>query len=328
MAELVRYGLFSAALLCASAAAGFPHVVREGESPGQIAERVYGRVDLERLIVAANALDERGSNAVVPGMRLEVPAVGYHNVLPSETWQTIAAELLGSAKRGDVLAELNGLHPWVQPELGKEIMIPFNLSYVASQGDTTEIVAYRFLGHRDMAWVIASYNDLKRARLRQGETLLVPLSDLSLSAEGKREAMNAEALVRTQAGGQALEAQRQAEAKIPMLVADVRRGRYVEAIRRGEGLLASAALSQPQLAVIYRQLVEAYVALDATGLASTACAEWRHAEPQAVLDPIELSPKIVRACTGEGMPTVAPSSPALPPGSARPVADAGRDPGP
>jgi hypothetical protein len=53
---------------------------------------------------------------------------------------------------------------------------------------------------------------------------------------------------------------------------------------------------------VYRQLTEAYVALDAVGLAATSCAEWRKADPGATLDPIELSPKIMGACIGERRP--------------------------
>jgi hypothetical protein len=301
-----RWSFVLGAVLVSSAAAAFPHVVQEGESAAQLAERVYGRVELERVIVAANGLDGRGGSAIVAGMRLELPAVGHHLVLPGETWQSLASDLLGSAKRGDILAQLNGSQPWLQPAVGREIILPFNLRYVATQGDTTQTVAYRFLGNRERAWVVASYNGLTRARLRQGEVLLVPLTELALTEAGRREAVNAEALVRSQAGGQAREAQRQAEHKIPELVSDVRRGRYVEAIRRGEGLLASGGLSRPQLGVIHRQLTEAYAALDAVGLAATECGEWRRADPKAVLDPIDLSPKLMRACLGE--PGSAPSA--------------------
>jgi hypothetical protein len=39
----------------------------------QIAERSYGRVEMEQLLVAANGLDAGGGIPIVPGMRLEVP---------------------------------------------------------------------------------------------------------------------------------------------------------------------------------------------------------------------------------------------------------------
>ena len=55
------------------------------------------------------------------------------------------------------------------------------------------------------------------------------------------------------------------------------------------------------------------------GLAETACTAWREADPTAVLDPIELSPKILRACTSAAMPraleTAAPEPSAPPPRS-------------
>ena len=126
--------------------------------------------------------------------------------------------------------------------------------------------------------------------------MLVPLTDLVLTDAGKQAALDAGALVRTEAGGTAREAQQQASTELPRLATDVRRGRYIEAVARGSALLAREGLSQPQLAETQRYLTEAYVALDATGLAANACAEWRRYDPAAVLDPIELSPKIIDAC--------------------------------
>lgn len=292
--------LATAGLLCTLAVtsdvAAFPHVVRAGETVAAIAEHMYGRVELERVIVAANGLGGRRGSAIVPGQRLEIPAVGYHKVLPGDTWQSVADAALGDPKRGDVLARLNDSQPWLSPEVSREIVIPYNLRFVASVGDTTQTVAYRFLERRDEAWVIASYNRLDRARLRQGEIVLVPLTDLVLTDAGKQAALDAGALVRTEAGGTAREAQQQASTELPRLATDVRRGRYIEAVARGSALLAREGLSQPQLAETQRYLTEAYVALDATGLAANACAEWRRYDPAAVLDPIELSPKIIDAC--------------------------------
>ncbi len=289
-----------AALLCVVGdSAAFPHIVIKGDTVAQLAERIYGRVELERVVVAANGLDGRAGSTIVPGMRLEIPAVSYHRVIPGDSWQSLAGQLLGSRKRGVVLARVNGSEPWIQPTIGKEIVIPYNLRYVASRGDTTQTVAYRFLGRRDQAWIVSTYNGLKRARLRQGEVILVPLTDLTLTESGKREALVAGALIRSQAAGQAREAQRVAEREIPLLVTDVRRGRYVRAVGRGAGLLARGSLSQPQLAAIHRQLTEAYVALGAMGLAATACTKWREAEPDAALDRLLLSPKILQACIGD-----------------------------
>jgi hypothetical protein len=288
----------------------FPHVVRRDETVAQIAEAMYGRVELERVIVAANSLDRRRGSEIVAGMRLELPAIGYHKVLPEDTWQSIADELLGAEKRGDVLAHINDSHPWLKPSVGREIVVPYNLRYVATRGDTTQTVAYRFLNRRDDAWIIASYNNLSRARLRQGEVVLVPLTDLELTDVGRRSALTAGALVRSQGGGTAREAQRKAAGELPRLALDIRRGRYIEAIGRGAAILDTVGLSEPQLAETHRLLTVAYVAMDATGLAATSCAAWRQHDPLAVLDPIDHSPKVLAVCVGEagGLSISAPAS--------------------
>ncbi len=302
MRGLTAWCFAAAATLSTTVAAPFPHVVQKGETVAQIAERMYGRVELERVIVAANRLDGRRGSDVVAGMRLDVPAVGYRKVVPGDTWKSIAAETLGNAARGDVLAQLNDARPWIRPATGREIIIPYNMRVVTERGDTTQSLAYRFLGHRDKAWVVAMYNGLKRARLRQGEVLLVPLVDLTLTPAGKRAASTAGALMRSEGEGSAREAQRFANRSLPLLAQDVRRGRYVDAVARGSALLGGndgSGLSDPQRADVYRLITEAYVALDAKAAASRACAKWRELDPNANLDPVEFSPKILAACVGD-----------------------------
>ncbi len=284
------------ALLLSRDARAFPHIVRSGETLARIAERVYGRVEAEQILVAANGLDNGRGIAIAPGMRLEIPAVGHHRVNAGETWPSLADLLLGSADRSDVLAYANKAKAWIAPTEGQEIIVPYNLRYITATGDSILTVAYSFLGDRDKAWMLHRYNHLGNQPLRRGELVLVPLIDLELTAEGKQEAATAGALVRSEGAGIARDAQRRTDAELPLLAADVHNGRYVDAVVRGNRLLGSGALSRPQLALIHQKLVEAYVALDAQGLAETSCLQWREADPLAVLDPVELSPKIVRAC--------------------------------
>ncbi len=303
----------------------FPHIVRSGETLARIAERVYGRVEAEQILVAANGLDNGRGIAITPGMRIEIPAVGHHHVTAGETWAAIADNLLGDQDRGDVLAVSNKAKPWIQPTEGQEIVVPYNLRYVAGAGDSILTIAYRFLGDRDKAWMLDRYNHLGNESLRRGEVVLVPLVDLELTSEGKREASAAGALVRSEGAGYARDAQRRAEVELPQLAADVHNGRYVDAVVRGNRLLGTGALSRPQLALIHQKLVEAYVALDAQGLAETSCLLWREADPAAVLDPVDLSPKIVRACTNATTLGAAANSPATP-ASAGPAPSAARTP--
>jgi hypothetical protein len=82
-------------------------------------------------------------------------------------------------------------------------------------------------------------------------------------------------------------------------------------------MLGYGDLARPDLASIHRALTEAYVALDAQGLAETACAAWREADPDAALDPIEMSPKILRVCVNAASSHPAPPPPE--PSAAPPV---------
>jgi nucleoid-associated protein YgaU len=280
--------------LCAEA---FPHVVQPGETLAGLAEQYYGRVELEKVLVAENGLDLGGGVSVVPGLRLEIPAVMHHRSEAGETWADLAERLLGDRDRSDVLAGANDGMPWTPPRDGQEILVPYNLRVVAGPGDSTLTVAYRFLGERDRAWMLDKYNHLKGEPLRRGDLLLVPLVDLPLTEEGKAAARESGALVRSQGAGSAREAQRRVDGELPGLAADLRGGRYLEVVARGNRLLGYGELAKPQLASIHRKLVEAYVALDAMGLAETSCAAFRDADPSAELEPDLTSPKIVRACS-------------------------------
>ena len=61
-------------------ASGFTHVVRDDDTLASIAERYYGKIQYERILVAANLLDLEGGSSIVRGMRLEVPALGHRVV--------------------------------------------------------------------------------------------------------------------------------------------------------------------------------------------------------------------------------------------------------
>jgi hypothetical protein len=292
--------LFAAtfALLAANAGA-FTHVVQKTETLAQIAERTYGRIQYEKILVAANALDAHGGSSIVAGQRLEIPAVGYYRVSAGETWASMAKQLLGDGDvaRATVFAQANDTMPWIPPSDGAEIVVPYNLRYIVGQSDTIVTIAQRFTGDKDKAWMLDQYNHLKGQPLRRGDIVLVPLDNLPLTEAGKAEAAAAEAAVRSQGAGTTREVQRKVDVEIPVLLSDVRGGRYVDALTRGVKMLALGDLTKQQLGLIHRQLTEAYVALDARGLAASSCAAWRANDPKARLDPVVLSPKILAACS-------------------------------
>ena len=286
----------AAVALAPARASAFVHLVRQGESLAHIAARVYGDPKRESVLAGANFLDVQGGSAIVAGMRLEIPAPGHHRCAAGETWAALAQDWLGDAKRAEVLARENGGVSWVAPAEGQEIRIPYVLTHLANTGDSTAGLANRYLGDPNLAWLLDGYNGRKDGPLVRGEVVLVPLLGLSLTAEGRTEAAESLDRARTETAGSLLETQKRIESDLPALQAEVRGGRYVEAVARGNRLLGTGEPTRAQLATIHRQLLEAYVALDSTPLAIAACAAWRANEPAPKLDPVYVSPKIRAAC--------------------------------
>jgi hypothetical protein len=289
--------LVGAALALSTHAKAFSHVVQKNETLAQIAERTYGRIQYEKILVAANALDAQGGSPIVAGQRLEIPALDHYRIAAGDTWQGLAKQFLGDPERGVVLAQANDTMPWMPPAEGAEIIIPYNLRYIATQADTIVTITQKFTGEKEKAWVHDQYNHLKGQPVRRGDVILIPLTNLPLTEAGKAEAAAADASMRSQSAGAAREIQRKAESEMPLLLGDIRGGRYVDAVTRGGKLLALGELTKPQVALVQRQLTEAYAALDAPGLAAAACAGWRENDPKARLDPVMLSPKIMNACS-------------------------------
>src|SRR5262249_1191259 len=127
------------------------------------------------------------------------------------------------------------------------------------------------------------------------EVVLVPIARLDLTDAGRTEATREEGRHR-EGGGSALAAQKKAAVEIPQLLGDLRAGRWVEAVARGNRLLASTDLARAQPAAIHRALAEAYAALEARPQAQSACDDWRKNDEAFALDPIYVSPKIREAC--------------------------------
>ncbi|HEX7666375.1 MAG TPA: LysM peptidoglycan-binding domain-containing protein [Polyangiaceae bacterium] len=290
------------ALTISHDAHAFMHIVKPGESLAQIAQRVYGDPKLETVLAGANALDSEGGSAPVAGMRLEVPAPKYHHVAAGETWPALSTVWLGDAKRADVLARANHGVSWIAPEEGREIVIPYVLTVIANESDRMDQIAKRYLGDPNRAWELDAYNSRKPTGngqtkpLVRGEIILVPLVDLALTDAGKTEAKGGGEATRDEGAGATLDVQRRAESELPLLQADVAAGRYVEAAGRGNRILGSGEVTKSQQALVYRALLDAYVALDSAQAAAGACAAWRAIEPKKKLDPVSVSPKIRAAC--------------------------------
>jgi hypothetical protein len=281
--------------LVQSRADALVHVVQTGDTLAAVAERFYGRIQYERILVAANRLDLAGGTPLIPGMHLLIPTVTYVTAVKGETWANLAQRHLGSSQRSDVLALSNGSNPWLVPEEGTRILLPYNLAVLLTSDESIVSIAQKYLGDAKQAWTLTRYNNLKKGQLERGTVVLVPLTELELTESVRSSLVDPERLALDVSAAER-RTQRKIAAEVPALIADIRGGRYVDAVARGNRFIASGVLTVPQQSLVLRQLLEAYVALEATGAAAAACAEWRKLEPSAKLDPTQLSPKILAAC--------------------------------
>jgi hypothetical protein len=102
--------------------------------------------------------------------------------------------------------------------------------------DNIVTIAQKFT-EKEKAWMLDQYNKFKGQPVRRGDEVLIPLTNLPLTDAGRAEAAAAEAATRTQAHGATREAQRRVDLDMPVLLADVRGGRYVDAVTLGGRLL-------------------------------------------------------------------------------------------
>ena len=181
-------------VLLPSRASALVHVVQAGDTLAAIAERYYGKIQHERLLVAANRLDVQGGIPLVVGMRLEVPTTSHYVVKKGDTWAALSLRFLGNSQRSDVLSMSNGSSPWMTPEAGARIMIPYNLALSIASDETVVSIAQKYLGDRNKAWMLTRYNDLKKGNIERGAVLLVPVTDIELSEEGQRLATEYKAM--------------------------------------------------------------------------------------------------------------------------------------
>ncbi|MBI2392445.1 MAG: LysM peptidoglycan-binding domain-containing protein [Deltaproteobacteria bacterium] len=316
--------------LAAHDAHAFPHVVRKGETLASIAKAVYGRPDLEHVLVGANALDAQGGSAIAPGMRLEIPAVSHQRAALGDTWIALADRFLGDPRHAAVLAEANGSHPWLPPDPGMVIVVPYVLRHFAAADETIFDLAERYLGDKMLAWQLVVFNDLRKNDIKRGDVVLIPLKNLPLTPAGEAEAAG-DAGALGLAAGRILERQRAIEEQLPALQRSVVEGRWIDAVAHGNRLLGTGDftrreqpldprreqpgdltrreqpgdparreqpgdLTRSQLARIGKLLATAYVALDATGAAIEACKLYLDNAHTVHLEAATTSPKLRAVC--------------------------------
>jgi hypothetical protein len=304
------------AVLCAQAAVAradgkvFVHIVRPSETLASIAQLYYGDPRRENVLVMENGLNTQGGAAIVVGVRLDIPVVSYHRVAAGETWPQLAELFYGEPRRAATLIEANGGSS-VSPDMGAEILVPYPLRHVAGQRETLNDVAQMYYGRTDAAASLRRFNNIRGNRLTRGQIILVPLPDLVLSTEGKALVARFDEVPHpVPADGGAVRAlQARIDDELPVLREHVRRGRFTEAVALGNRLLGAGELTGNQIVTIQRELGTAYVALEREDLALRAYREVIARQPDAEMDSIRTSPRVLaafRAARAAGAPAEVP----------------------
>lgn len=273
----------------------FVHTVRPGETLASIAQRYYGDPRRESILVSENGLNAQGGAAIVVGLRLIIPFVSYHRVSEGETWAMLAERFYGREDRAFLLIEENEGTAGDQPDVGAEIMIPYPLRYTAEQADNLRrigMIYYRSDGPEAIR-KLRRFNGMRGIRPNRGQVVLVPLSNLTLSEEG-REIVSGGAPAAA-SGGETRELQQRIDEDLPRLREHIRRGRYTEAVSLGNRLLGSGRLTGNQVVSIHRELATAYVALNRVDLAVQAFRTALRRQRDLELDVTRTSPTVLRA---------------------------------
>ena len=282
---------FSTLSVSARAEDGIVHIVRPGESLSGIAELYYADARRDAVLSMENGLS---GNALVPGMRLAVPAVRYHRVEEGDTWASLAERYYGDVRRAFLLAETNSGAASKQPAFGTLLMVPYPLRYSSNAHDPVRQAAREFLdGATKTVAMLRRFNGLsgKGARVGRGDVLLVPLSNLMLSEQGRKHAQ----ALGHELGQAAAARERQIAAhdELPALRKHVQQGRYVEAVALANQLLGAGQLTGNQLVTIQRELGTALIALDREDLALEAFKALLTHQPDVELGLGDTSPRVL-----------------------------------
>jgi tetratricopeptide (TPR) repeat protein len=139
------------------------------------------------------------------------------------------------------------------------------------------------------------FNGRRRRRLGRGQVVLVPLSDLVLSPQGRQAITDATGEPVSE--GELRERQTRIGEQPPTLREHVRRGHYPEALALGNRLLGAGDLTGNQVVTIQRELAVAFVALDRTDLALEAFERALERQPDLELDSRLTSPTVLDVFT-------------------------------
>ncbi len=269
------------------------HVVDKTDTLAAIARLYYGDVRLERVIVAENGLLGRGATPIASGMRLLIPLVYYYRVREGDTWASIANRYYGSPSRAFVIAAANSKlsSNANRPAVDAEVIVPYPVKHVVSANEAISQVAAWYTSDKNMTATVKRFNGITSNKVKRGGVLLIPLSNLVLSTEGKRllsiKADEPEEPARVH------QKQERALDELARLEHALVAARYLEAHAIANRLLGTTTLTLEQHQQVLIALAQIYVAFERSDLASDILRQLRKLSPAYTFDVKRMSPKVL-----------------------------------
>jgi LysM repeat protein len=262
--------------------------VKQGDSLELLAAEFYGDRTKAVFIMVENKLTH--ARPLKPGERLRIPVNREATTSPGDTFESLAAAYLGSARRGRFLADFNGISPDDSLPAGTPIMIPFTIVHTAASTEAISDIAKAYFGDGKNAELLRRYNFLDKASIDKNEALIVPVYHVRLSA-AKLPALDAESKARR-------DHRREAAARVARALPAAR-----QAWKDGDFAGVKGALAQLEPDLDYLDTGEAvevgvllgaaHVAYDDTELAMASFKRVVDRQAQHALRRYEVSPKIL-----------------------------------
>jgi LysM repeat protein len=262
--------------------------VKQGDTLELIAAEFYGDRSKGLFIAAENKLTR--PRALKPGERLRIPVSREVTTAPGDTFESLAMTYLGSARRGGFLADWSGIPQDVSLPAGTPIMIPFTVTYTAQSPESLAEVARTYLGDARQGELLRRYNQLEKASLDRGESLLLPAFHIRISP-ARQPALDAESRARREHRRDAIA---RAARALPAARLAWKSGDFAEVKAVVTPLEADLDYLDADEAVALAVLLGAtHVAFDADDLAVTAFKRAIDRQAQHALRRYDYSPKIL-----------------------------------
>ena len=153
--------------------------VKQGDNLDILAAEYYGDRKHKIFILAENHLQhERPLKA---GEKLKIPVSREVITAAGDTFESLAAQYLGDAKRGTFLAEFNNdMPPDETLAAGTTLSIPFHVPHIAAETESLASISAAYYGDPKYATLIKRYNFLDKDAIEKGDQVVVPIFNVKV----------------------------------------------------------------------------------------------------------------------------------------------------